>query len=67
MRLARADFYIRRQRRKQQTVVLYLGHGLFDGCIGVVGLPLFHLDLDKDAVCSRLALGLVLLICMGGT
>ena len=48
------------------TVVLYLDHGLFDGCVGVAGLPLFHLGLDKEVVCGRLALGLVLLVCMGG-
>lgn len=41
----------------------HLGHGFFDGCAGMCLLPLFHMSLYEEVVCTWCALWFVLLVC----
>ena len=40
----------------------YLAHGIFEGCAGIILLPLFHLGLYEKVVCRGGPLGLVFFV-----
>lgn len=49
--LHHAPIWGERETDKMACMRIYLGHGLLDGCAGVVFFPLFHLGLYEEIVC----------------